>query len=145
MPNLAEIQAQMADADPNIALEAARTLANYYGVYNDEYNVLLMKRQEAETAIQAASTDSDGVDHANLAYLMSLKLNAESRMKFQDGMMIAFQASGLSIAAPDAVLITQVRQLCQQVSQTATKSENIQGILLSIAEIARLVNQVQGS
>lgn len=144
MSTLAELQAQMADADPSVAIPAANILTNYYGIYNDEYNTLLMKRQETETSLFSASHNPDGVDHAEVLHLQGLILNIESRMKFQDGKMIAFQASGLSIGAPDAVLVANVRQLCEQVSAIAARSAGIEAILHSLSQIAEIVNEVQG-
>lgn len=145
MSTLAELQTQMADADPNVAIPAGNTLANYYGIYNDEYNTLLMKRQEAETSLFDASHDSAGVDHAEVLHLQGLILGIESRMKVQDGKMIAFQASGLSIEAPDAALVENVQQLCAQVSAIASRDAGIEAIMLGLGQIAGIVNQVQGS
>jgi len=144
MATLAELQAQMADVDPKVAIPAANTLANYYGIYNDEYNTLLMKKRDAETALFDASHDTAGVDHAEVLHLQGLILGIESRMKVQDGRMIAFQSSGLSIGAPDAVLVAQVRQLCVQSSAIAARGAGIEAIMVTLGKIARIVNQIQG-
>ena len=143
MPNLVDIQALMADADPSVAIPAAYMLANYYGIYNDEYNMLLMKRQEAETSLFDAERDPAGVDHAEVLHLKGLILGIESRMKVQDGKMLAFRASGLSIVAPDAAMMAKVRDLCAQVSANATRGAGIDEIILGLGQIAGIVNQVQ--
>lgn len=144
MSTLAELQAQMADADPNVARVAATRLANYYSIYNDEYNMLLMKRQEAETVLFDATHDPNGVDHAEVLHIQGLILGTESRMKVQDGKMIAFQNSGLSIGSPDATLAAQVRQLCEQVAAIAARGAGIEAILVALGQIGGIVNQVQG-
>lgn len=143
MSTLAELQARMANADPKIAILAANTLANYYGIYNDEYNTLLTKRQEAKTALFDVSHDPKGVDHAEVLHLQGLILGIESRMKVQDGKMIAFQSSGLSILAPDVALVAQVRQLCTQVSAISPRSAALENIMIALGQIAGIVNQVQ--
>lgn len=144
MPTLADLQAQMSSADADAAIAAGNALANYFIIYNDEYNALLMKRQEAETALFDASHNPDGVDHAEVFHLQGLILGINSRMKVQDGRMIAFQTSGLSIAPPDSALVAQVRQLSAQVAVIAARGAAIEAIMVSLGQIAGLVNQVQG-
>ena len=143
MPTLADLQAQMADPNPAIAIPAANALTNYFVIYNDEYNTLLTKRHEAETRLFDVSHDPNGIDHAEVFSLQSLILGTESRMKIQDGMMIAFQASGLSIAPPSADLVAQVRQLSAAVSAIAAAGEGIKAIMEGLGQIAGLINQVQ--
>lgn len=143
MSTLAELQARMAGADKDDAIAAGNELTNYFVVYNDEYNALIQKRQEAESALFDASHDPAGVDHAEVLHLQALILGTESRMKVQDGRMIAFQASTLSIAPPDAALVTQVKQLTAQVAVLAARGAAIEGIMTILGQIAALVNQVQ--
>lgn len=143
MSTLAELQTQMNSEDPTVAIAAAKTLVNYYAIYNDEYNALVMKRREAETAVSVASRNPDGVNHAEVLNLEGLRLNIEARIAVQDGKMIVFRASGFSIAAPDAALVAQVRQLCEQVSAIAVKGEGIEAIALGLGQIAEVVNKVQ--
>ena len=143
MSTLAELQARMAGTDKDGAIAAGNELTNYFVVYNDEYNALIQKRQEAESALFDASHDPAGVDHAEVLHLQALILGTESRMKVQDGRMIAFQASTLSIAPPDAALVTQVKQLTAQVAVLAARGAAIEGIMTILGQIAALVNQVQ--
>jgi hypothetical protein len=143
MSTLAELQARMAGADKDDAIAAGNELTNYFVVYNDEYNALIKKRQDAESALFDASHDPAGVDHAEVLHLQALILGLESRMKVQDGRMIAFQASTLSIAPPDAALVAQVKQLTAQVAVIAARGAAIERIMTSLGQIAALVNQVQ--
>jgi hypothetical protein len=143
MSTLAELQARMAGADKDDAIAAGNELTNYFVVYNDEYNTLIKKRQEAESALFDASHDPAGVDHAEVLHLQALILGIESRMKVQDGRMIAFHASTLSIAPPDAALVAQVKQLTAQVAVIAARGAAIESIMTSLGQIAALVNQVQ--
>jgi hypothetical protein len=143
MPNLARLQARMNGADSADAIAAGIELSNYYGIYNDEYNALITKRQEAESALFDASHDPAGVDHAEVLHLQGLILGIESRMKVQDGKMIAFQASALAIAPPDAVVVAQVKALTAQVAVLAAKGAAIEAIMVSLGQIAGLVNQAQ--
>lgn len=144
MPTLAEFQIRMTGADKDDAIAAGNELTNYYVVYNDEYNTLITKRQEAESALFDASHNPAGVDHAEVLHLQGLILGTESRMKVQDGKMIAFQASTLSIAPPDAALVAQVKQLTAQVAVIAARGAAIEAIMVNLGQIAGLVNQVQG-
>jgi hypothetical protein len=143
MSTLAELQARMAGADKDDAIAAGNELTNYFVVYNDEYNALIKKRQDAESALFDASHDPAGVDHAEVLHLQALILGLESRMKVQDGRMIAFQASTLSIAPPDAALVAQVKQLTAQVAVIAARGAAIERIMTSLGQIAALVNHVQ--
>lgn len=143
MSTLAELQARMAGADKDDAIAAGNELTNYFVVYNDEYNALIKKRQDAESALFDASHDPAGVDHAEVLHLQALILGLESRMKVQDGRMIAFQASTLSIAPPDAALVAQVKQLTAQVAVIAARGAAIESIMTSLGQIAALVNLVQ--
>lgn len=143
MSTLAELQARMAGADKDDAIAAGNELTNYFVVYNDEYNSLIQKRHEAESALFDASHDSGGVDHAEVLHLQALILGIESRMKVQDARMIAFQASTLSIAPPDAALVAQVKQLTAQVAVLAAQGAAIEAIMTGLGQIASLVNQVQ--
>lgn len=143
MSTLAELQARMAGADKDDAIAAGNELTNYFVVYNDEYNTLIQKRQEAESALFDASHERAGVDHAEVLHLQGLILGIESRMKVQDARMIAFQASTLSIEPPDAALVAQVKQLTAQVAAIAARGAAIEAIMTSLGQIAALVNQVQ--
>ena len=143
MSTLAELQARMAGADKDDAIAAGNELTNYFLVYNDEYNSLIQKRNEAESALFDASHDPAGVDHAEVLHLQGLILGIESRMKVQDARMIDFQASTLSIAPPGAALVAQVRQLTAQVAVLAARGAAIEAIMTGLGQIAALVNQVQ--
>ena len=145
MQTLAQLQARMAGADPDDAIAAANELTNYFIIYNEEYNALIMKRQEAETALFDATHNPAGVDHAEVLHLQGLILGTESRMKVLDGKMIAFQASALAIAPPDATLVAQVKQLTALVAVLVARDKAIQDIMAALGQIAGLVNQVQGA
>lgn len=145
MPTLAEFQTRMNGEDPADALAAAIALANYYSVYNDEYNALIRKKTEAEMAITAESTNPDGVDHSVILNLQSLVLGIQSRKKVQDAKMIAFQASTLAINPPTAAQIQQVKALTTQVAAMVARDQAIQSLMVALGQVAGLVNQIQGN
>jgi hypothetical protein len=145
MPTLAEFQTRMNGEDPDDALAAATALANYYSVYNDEYNALIRKKTEAEMAIAAESTDPAGVDHAVILNLQSLVLGIQSREKVQDAKMLAFQASTLAINPPTAAQIQQVKALTTQVAAMVARDQAIQSLMVALGQVAGLVNQIQGN
>ena len=145
MQTLAQLQARMAGANAADALAAARELTNYFIVYNEEYNALIIKRQDAETSLFDIAHNPAGVDHAQVLHLQGLILGIESRMKVLDGKMLAFQASTLAIAPPGAALVAQVKQLSAQVAVLIARDQAIQAIMLSLGQIAALVNQAHGS
>lgn len=143
MSTLLELQARMAGDDPADAAAAGNELANYFLVYNDEYNTLLVKQHDAESALFDASHDPAGVDHAEVLHLQGLLLGIGARMKMQDSKMIAFRADDMSIAAPDDATVAQVKQLCDQVAAIAARGAAIEDILTGLGQIAGIVNQVQ--
>ena len=144
MQTLAQLQARMAGEDQGDALVAANELTSYLLIYNDEYNMLIMKRQEARSAERAASTDPAGVDHGEVLRLQSLILGIESRMAVQDARLIAFQASSLAINPPDAGQVQLVKALTAQVATMITRDAGIEGIMAGLGQIAAVVNQIQG-
>lgn len=144
MPTLAEFQTRMNGEDPADALAAATALANYYSVYNDEYNALIQKKMEAEMAIAAESTNPAGVDHSVILNLQSLVLGIQSRKKVQDAKMLAFQASTLAISPPTAAQIQQVKALTTQVAAMVARDKAVQGLMVTLGQVAGLVNQIQG-
>jgi beta-lactamase regulating signal transducer with metallopeptidase domain len=144
MQTLAQLQARMIGADAVEAMAAATELTNYFLVYNEEYNTLIMKRQQAESALFVAAHNPAGVDHAEVLRLQGLVLGIESRMKVQDAKMLAFQASTLAITGPDAPLVAQVKQLTAQVAVMIATGEAIKNIMVGLGQIAALVDQVQG-
>ncbi|KQV94103.1 hypothetical protein [Pelomonas sp. Root1237] len=145
MPTLAEFQTRMNGDDPADALAAATALANYYSVYNDEYNALITKKTEAEMAIAAESTNPAGVDHAEILNLQGLVLGIQSRKKVQDAKMLAFQASTLAINPPTAALIQQVKAISTRVAAMVARDQGIQSLMVALGQLAGLVNQIQGN
>lgn len=145
MQTLAQLQARMAGPNSQDAIAAADELTNYFIVYNEEYNTLIQKRQEAESELFDATHNPAGVDHSEVLHLQGLILGIESRMKVLDAKMIAFMASSLEIAPPDATLVAQVKQLTAQVAVLVARDQAIQAIMVSLGQIAGLVNQVQGA
>jgi hypothetical protein len=144
MQTLAQLQARMAGADQADAMAAAIELTNYLLIYNDEYNTLIVKRQDARAAEQAASVNPAGVDHAEVLRLQSLILGIESRMAVQDARLIAFQASSLAINPPDANQVQQVKSLTTQVAAMIARDQGIESIMVALGQIAGVVNQIQG-
>lgn len=145
MPTLEEFQTRMNGGDPADALAAATALANYYSVYNDEYNALIQKKMEAEMAIAAESTNPVGVDHSVILALQSLVLGIQSRKKVQDAKMLAFQASTLAIDPPTPAQIQQVKALTTQVAAMVVRDQAIQSLMVALGQVAGLVNQIQGN
>jgi len=144
MQTLAQLQARMAGEDQADALSAANELTNYLLIYNDEYNTLIMKRQEARSAERAVSMDPAEVDHGEVLRLQSLILGIESRMAVQDARLIAFQASSLAINPPDAGQAQLVKALTVQVAAMITRDAGIEAIMVGLGQIAAVVNQIQG-
>lgn len=142
MQTLAQLQARQAGNDAQDAIAAANELTNYFIVYNAEYNTLIQKRQEAESALFDASHDPKGVDHAEVLHLQALILRIESRMKVLDAKMIAFMASTLAIDPPDANLVKQVKQITADVAVLVARDQAIQAILIGLGQIAELVDKV---
>lgn len=145
MQTLSQLQARQAGNDAQDAIAAANELTNYFIVYNAEYNTLIQKRQEAESALFDASHDPNGVDHAEVLHLQALILRIESRMKVLDAKMIAFMASTLAIDPPDVDLVKQVKQITAVVAVLVARDQAIQAILKKLGEIAKLVDKVQGA
>ncbi|CAH0353175.1 hypothetical protein [Aquabacterium sp. CECT 9606] len=144
MPNLAQLQERMTGVNLEDAAAAGRELSNYFIVYNDEYNTLITKRQEAEFAIIDASRDPAGVDHAVVLHLQSLVLGTESRMKVQDARMLAFQASALAINPPDAAQVQLVKDLTAQLAVMIARDETVESIMVGLGQVAGVINQIQG-
>jgi len=144
MQTLAQLQARMTGPDQADALAAATELTNYLLIYNDEYNTLIMKRQDARAAERAVSMNPAGVDHAEVLRLQSLILGIESRMAVQDARLIAFQASALVINPPNANQVSMVRSLTTQVAAMIARDQGIENIMVALGQIAGVVNQIQG-
>ena len=144
MQTLADFRRRMAGADQADALAAATELTNYLLIYNDEYNALIMKRQDAKTAEREALTNPAGVDHAEVLRLQSLILGTESRMAVQDARLIAFHASSLPINPPDANQVQIVKGLTTQVAAMTARGQGIQNIMVGLGQIAAIVDQIQG-
>ncbi len=144
MQTLAELQQRMNGDDAVDALAAANELTNYFLIYNDEFNLLVQKKTEADLAILAASTDPAGADHALILHWQSLSLGIESRMRLQDAKMIAFQASTLAIDPPTAAQVTAVKQLTTQVAAMVLRDTAVKDFMLALGQVGALVNQIQG-
>lgn len=144
MPTLAELQTRMNGDDPTDALAAATALTNYYLIYNDEYNALVEKQTEAELAIMAESSNPAGVDHSVILHLQSLVLGIQSRTKVQDARMIAFRASTMAINPPTDAQVQEVRGLTTQVAAVVARDQAVQGLMITLGQVAGIVNQIQG-
>lgn len=144
MPTLAELQTRMNGDDPVDALAAATALTNYYLIYNDEYNALVQKQTEAELAIMAESSNPAGVDHSVILHLQSLVLGIQSRKKVQDAKMIAFRASTVAINPPTAAQVHAVKDLTTQVAAVVARDQAVQGLMVTLGQVAGLLNQIQG-
>ncbi|MDO9236471.1 MAG: hypothetical protein Q7U28_10645 [Aquabacterium sp.] len=145
MPKLAEFQARMKGPDADDALKAATDLANYYIIYNEEYNTLIEKQQQAEIALYNVTHNPTGVDQAEALRLQGLILWSGSRMKFLDEKMLAFHASTVSIKPPSKTLVEQVKQLTAQIATLIAKDQAIKGIIGALTELSGLVNKTHGA
>lgn len=143
MPTLKEFQVQMEGDDETVALAAANALTDYYGIYNDEYNTLILKRMEALKVIEAEYTNPDGVDHSVILYLQALVQSIESRMKVQDARMIAFRASKLAINPPTQDQVQTVKTLTTKIAKQIARDQALQEVMNALGEIAKVVNEVQ--
>lgn len=143
MPTLAEFHALMEGDDANVALAAAIELTNYYQIYNDEYNALILKKMEARQAIDAEYTSPHGPDHSVILQLQSLILSIDSRMKMQDARMIAFQASSLAINPPTPDQIQAVKSLTTKLAAQVARDQALQEVMTALGEMAGVVNQIQ--
>lgn len=145
MPTLAELQARMKGPDADDALRAATDLANYYVIYNQEYNTLIEKQQQAETALYDVTHNPSGVNQAQALQLQGLILWTGSRMKFLDVKMLAFHASTLAIKSPSNTLVNKVKQLTAQISPLIAKDQAVKDIIGALTELSALVNQSHGA
>ena len=145
MPTLAQLQARMNGPDSDDALKAATDLANYYVIYNQEYNTLIEKQQEAEVALYDVTHNPAGVDQAAALRLQGLVLWTGARMKFLDEKMLAFHASTLAIKPPGTALVAQVKQLTAQIATLIAKDQAVHGIIVALTELSALVNKTQSA
>lgn len=143
MPTLKEFQVQMEGDDETAALAAANGLTDYYGIYNDEYNTLILKRMEALQAIEAEYNSPHGVDHSVILHLRALVQSIESRMLVQDARMIAFRASSLAINPPTQDQVEKVKSLTTQLAVQVARDQALQEVMTALGEMAGLVNQIQ--
>lgn len=143
MPTLKEFQVQMNGDDETAALAAANGLTDYYGIYNDEYNTLILKRREVRKAIEAENNNPDGVDHSVLLHLEALEKSISSRMLVQDARMIAFRASKLAINPPTQDQVEKVKTLTTKLAKQIARDQALQEVMKALGEIAEVVNEVQ--
>lgn len=143
MPNLAELQKLMHGNNKDDAIAAGNALANYYFIYNEEFNTLIKKRQEASSALYDATHNPAGANPAEVLHLQALSLWAESRMRLQDAKLLAFSASTLTIFEPDPILVAEVKNLAAKVSAMQARAQGIDNILQGLAAIAALIDKVQ--
>lgn len=143
MPTLKDFQVQMNGDDETAALAAANGLTDYYGIYNDEYNTLLLKRREVRKAIAAENTNPDGVDHSIILHLEALEKSISSRMLVQDARMIAFRANQLAINPPTQDQVEKVKTLTTQLAAQIARDQALQEVMTALGEMAGVVNQIQ--
>jgi len=145
MPSLNELQTKMQSPDAAVAAEAGKTLANYYYVYNQEYNALVVAKQQANAELDNVTHNPAGVNTADALMLQSLVLANEARMKMLDGKMLAFHNSGLDITPPSQQMIADIKNLSAQVALIQVKADAVSKILGLLTQIAQLTTQVQGA
>ena len=145
MPSLNELQTAMQSKDTAVATEAGRTLANYYYVYNQEYNALVIATQQANAELDNVTHNPAGVNTADALMLQSLVLANEARMKMLDVKMLAFHNSGLNITPPSQAIINKVKDLSGKVALIQVKANAVSQILGLLTQLAQLTTQVQGA
>jgi hypothetical protein len=136
MPTLTELQDQMNTGDDANKADAAKKLANFYFVYNEEYNAWLAAEHGAESALFKLNHDPDGVDPAERMKLQSLQLRAQSRTKELDERMLAFHAGDAGIRPPSDDTIKEVKRLSGEVSETLVEAAAVETMLSDLTSIA---------
>jgi hypothetical protein len=145
MSTLDDLQTKM-DSDDQAAKQAAtKTLADYYYVYNVEYNTLLKSKHRADAELFTSTHNPAGMDMPTVLQLRSMILGLDSRMVKLDQKMVAFHDSTLSIQPPDDATIRNVKTLSEKVAQEQVKGSAIDRIIDSLAQIAQLTAKIQGA
>src|SRR6202007_2596875 len=85
-----------------------KALADYYYVYNEEYNALLTTKENADAALFAEKHGAGGVNMPQVLQLQSMILGLQSRIAKLDEKMLAFHQSTLAITPPDQGTIDNV-------------------------------------
>jgi hypothetical protein len=135
MPKLDELQEQDRQED----------LANYYYVYNEEYNALLMTDERTAAALLEIEHDTTGVDAAARLRLRSLQANVLARMHKLDEKMLAFHANALSIKPPTSAQISKVKNLSAQVAQLQVASDTVSGVVGLLTQMAKITSTIHSA
>jgi hypothetical protein len=145
MSTLQNLQSDMASQDGAAKQAATKTLADYYYVYNEEYNAVLTSKEKADAELFQATHNETGVNMPLVLRLRSLILGLQSRQTKLDEKMLAFHSSQLSIQPPDQPTIDQVKALSAEVSQMQLKDTFIDKAADLLTQIATLTGKIQGA
>lgn len=143
MTTLTELQERMNGASDDDALRAARELANFYFIFNEEYNALQDKLIEADAAYVQATQGGQGVDQALALRLQACMLELKARMATLDMHMRAFH-NGSSITPPSAENIAKVKELSKKLAGLIVSDQALDTITGALTDIGNVVKGSTG-
>lgn len=141
MKTLKQLQDAMQAADIDAARAAAVELANFYIIYNDEYNALQDTLVETHGQYIVATQGSAGVDHPRALELRALELSLTARMALLDEKMRAFHMSDMKINPPSRETVARVKALSGQVAALNGQATAIDAVTKALTDMATIVNQ----
>lgn len=141
MNTLKELQDRMHGDDKDDARAAAVDLANFYFVYNEEYNALQDKLIEAEAAYIDVTQNNTGVDQAEAMRLKAFELSLDARMALLDMKMRAFHQSTTAITPPTVQAVAAIKALSAKVAVLIAKDAALAQVTQALTEMGNIVNQ----
>lgn len=138
MTTLADLQRRMNGENEQDALAAAVELANFYFIYNEEYNALQDKLVEANAAYVQATQGGNGVDQALGLRLQAFTLEVKARMATLDLKMRAFH-NGSPIKPPNSTNVQTVKDLSRQMATLTAGDQALSSVIDSLAQIGNIV------
>lgn len=141
MRTLKELNDAMRSGDDAVARAAATELANFYIVYNEEYNLLQDMLILTHGQYVVVTQSGAGLDHAKAMALSALELSLQARMALLDQRMRAFHMSDMAISPPDAATVSQVKTLSAKVAELARQNAAINAISQALTDVAYVVNK----
>lgn len=138
MTTLADLQTRMNGENAEDARAAAIELANFYFIYNEEYNALQDKLVEADAAYVRVTQGGNGVNQALGLGLQVFMLEVKARMATLDLKMRAFH-NGSSIRPPSSENVAKVKQLSQQMATLIASDQALSSVIDSLTQIGNIV------
>jgi hypothetical protein len=144
MPTMKQLRTTM-DSGTADGAAAGKALADYYYIYNEEYNAILNTRYSVDSALFSVKNGQGPTGPADSIMLESLLLELDARMKRLDQKMLAFQASELSITPPTAAQVAEVKDLTAEVARIQVKAGTVDRILTALSKLVSLIGGVHGA